>query len=255
MTDEYISHLHRRLDVLKLCASLCKVSADDAYFVRNAQAKLLEASEHRRRIDELCEQYEQLKEREAKLLADLEVRLQLAECQKAFIDSLPSKSTSQLSGVATQGNSSSLAAAGAGGERASRQQVIAGSKHVTNFIAYLSEDEFANVPKYMKGRFTLAALNKLVDGFNKAIAYKYELLALPKSRLKEPQWKRVSAYLVQETAETKRLSFVVDADLTGKGGGAFESSRVVTQFMVVMRHCGRIREIRGPERIVRYAVV
>lgn len=254
MTDEYISHLHRRLDVLKLCVSLCKVSADDAYFVRNAQAKLLEASEHRQRIDELCEQYEQLKEQEAKLLADLEVGLQLAECQRAFIDSLPPKSTSQLSGVATQGNSSSLAAAGAGGERASRQQVTVGSKHV-NLIAHLSEEEFANVPKYMKGRFTLAALNKLVDGFNKAIASKYELLALPKSRLKEPQWKRVSAYHMQETAETKRLSFVVDADLTGKGGGTFESSRVVTQFVVVMRHCGRIREIRGPERIVRYVVV
>ncbi|KAL1448730.1 hypothetical protein MTO96_028166 [Rhipicephalus appendiculatus] len=209
MTDEYIAHLHRRLDVLKLCVSLCKTWRS------------------------VCSS---------------------PSVKKSFIDNLPPKPTSQPSGVATQG--SSLTAATAAGDRPCRQQVTAGSKHVTNFIAHLSEEEFANIPKYMKGRFMLAALNKLVDGFNKAIASKYELLALPKSRLKEAQWKRVSAYNMQETAETKRLSFVVDADLTGKGGGAaFESSRVVTQFMVVMRHCGRIREIRGPERIVRYVVV
>ncbi|KAL3222562.1 hypothetical protein MRX96_049980 [Rhipicephalus microplus] len=216
--EEYIARLHHRLEVLKLCVSLCKVSTDDAYFVKNARAKLVDASEHQRRIDELLKQYEEVKEREAKLLTDLEVRVQLAECQRSFVESLPPKS--QPSGVATQ-------------------------------------EEFSSVPKYMKGRFTLAAINKLVDGFNKAIASKYELLALPKSRLKEAQWKRVTTYQMQETTETKRLSFVVDADLTGKSGGgaAFESSRVVTQFAVVMRHCGRIREIRGPERIVRYVVV
>ncbi|KAL3202534.1 hypothetical protein MRX96_042431 [Rhipicephalus microplus] len=216
--EEYIARLHHRLEVLKLCVSLCKVSTDDAYFVKNARAKLVDASEHQRRIDELFKQYEEVKEREAKILTDLEVRVQLAECQRSFVESLPPKS--QPSGIANQ-------------------------------------EEFSSVPKYMKGRFTLAAINKLVDGFNKAIASKYELLALPKSRLKEAQWKRVAAYHTQETAETKRLSFVVDADLTGKSGGgaAFESSRVVTQFAVVMRHCGRIREIRGPERIVRYVVV
>ncbi|XP_075721678.1 SKA complex subunit 1-like [Rhipicephalus microplus] len=247
--EEYIARLHHSLEVLKLCVSLCKVSTDDAYFVKNARAKLGDASEHQRRIDELFKQYEEVKEREAKILTDLEVRVQLAECQRSFVESLPPKS--QPSGVATQG--SSLAA----GDRPCRQQVTAGSKHVTKLIAPLSEEQFSSVPKYMKGRFTLAAINKLVDGFNKAIASKYELLALPKSRLKEAQWKRVTAYHTQETAETKRLSFVVDADLTGKSGGgaAFESSRVVTQFAVVMRHCGRIREIRGPELIVRYVVV
>ncbi|KAL3222564.1 hypothetical protein MRX96_049982 [Rhipicephalus microplus] len=213
---EYIARLHHRLEVLKLCVSLCKVSTDDAYFVKNARAKLVDASEHQRRIDELYKQYEEVKEREAKILTDLEVRLQLAECQRSFVESLPPKS--QPSGVAIQG--SSLAA----GDKPCRQQVTAGSKHVTKVIA----------PPKRRG-----------------------ILQRPQSRLKEAQWKRVTAYHTQETADTKRLSFVVDADLTGKSGGgaAFESSRVVTQFVVVMRHCGRIREIRGPERIVRYVVV
>ncbi|KAH8028385.1 hypothetical protein HPB51_016498 [Rhipicephalus microplus] len=176
--EEYIARLHHRLEVLKLCVSLCKVSTDDAYFVKNARAKLVDASEHQRRIDELLKQYEEVKEREAKILTDLEVRLQLAECQKSFVEGL-GEPKSQPSGVATQG--SSLAA----GDKPCRQQVTAGSKHVTNLIAPLSEEEFSSVPKYMKGRFTLAAINKLVDGFNKAIASKYQLLALPKSRLKD----------------------------------------------------------------------
>ncbi|XP_050037090.2 uncharacterized protein [Dermacentor andersoni] len=256
MTDEYIAHLHRRLDVLNLCVSLAKISADDAYFVKDAQAKLQLTKEHQGRIRELGEQYQQAKEQEAELLADLDVRLQLAECQKSFLDSLPRRPAPQQDVLArgNQGNGSSVAGVG-GGDRPqpSSQRQAAGPRSCANCIAYLSEGEFASVPKYMKGRFTLPALNKLVDSFNKALASKYQLLALPKSRLKDAQWKRVTAYHQQETAETKRLCFLVDDDLT-KGGG-FESTRVVTQFMVVMRHCGRIREIRGPERIVRYVAV
>ncbi|KAH8028432.1 hypothetical protein HPB51_016883 [Rhipicephalus microplus] len=84
--------LHHSLEVLKLCVSLCKVSTDDAYFVKNARAKLVDASEHQRRIDELFKQYEEVKEREAKILTDLEVRVQLAECQRSFVESLPPKS-------------------------------------------------------------------------------------------------------------------------------------------------------------------
>ncbi|KAL3202532.1 hypothetical protein MRX96_042429 [Rhipicephalus microplus] len=227
--DEYIARLHHSLEVLKLCVSLCKVSTDDAYFVKNARAKLVDASEHQRRIDELFKQYEEVKEREAKILTDLEVRVQLAECQRSFVESLPPKS--QPSGVATQG--SSLAA----GDKALSP---AGYRWIQ------ARHEPHRSPK-----------RRGILQRPQAIASKYELLALPKSRLKEAQWKRVAAYHTQETAETKRLSFVVDADLTGKSGGgaAFESSRVVTQFVVVMRHCGRIREIRGPERIVRYVVV
>ncbi|XP_075555358.1 uncharacterized protein LOC142587900 [Dermacentor variabilis] len=252
MTDEYIAHLHRRLDVLNLCVSLAKISADDAYFVKDAQAKLQLTKEHQGRIRELGERYQQAKEQEAKLLADLDVRLQLAECQKSFLDSLPRRSAPQQ-GVLARGNQGNGSSEAGDRPQPSSQRQAAGPRSGANCIAYLSEGEFASVPKYMRGRFTLATLNKLIDSFNKALASKYELLALPKSRLKDAQWKRVTAYHEQETAETKRLCFLVDDDLT-KGGG-FESIRVVTQFMVVMRHCGRIREIRGPQRIVRYVAV
>ncbi|KAH8019578.1 hypothetical protein HPB51_020277 [Rhipicephalus microplus] len=94
-------YVYSRLEVLKLCVSLSKVSTDDAYFLKNAHAKLVDASAHQRRIDELFKQYEQLKEQEAKILADLQVRVELAECQRSFIESLPPKS--QPTGTATQG--------------------------------------------------------------------------------------------------------------------------------------------------------
>ncbi|KAL3182860.1 hypothetical protein MRX96_006666 [Rhipicephalus microplus] len=121
-----VDELCNKLEVLKLCVSLSKVSTDDAYFLKNAHAKLVDASAHQRRIDELFKQYEQLKEQEAKILADLQVRVELAECQRSFIESLPPKS--QPTGTATQG--SSLAA----GDKGSRRKVTAASKNVTNFV-------------------------------------------------------------------------------------------------------------------------
>ncbi|KAL3218374.1 hypothetical protein MRX96_031564 [Rhipicephalus microplus] len=98
--DEYIAHLNRKLEVMKLCVSLSMASTEDAHFVMDAQAKLVDACEHRWRIDELCKQYEQVKERQAKVLAGLEVQMQLAECQKSFLYSLPPKS--RASGMAAK---------------------------------------------------------------------------------------------------------------------------------------------------------
>ncbi|KAH9370411.1 hypothetical protein HPB48_008701 [Haemaphysalis longicornis] len=96
-------------------------------------------------------------------------------------------------------------------------------------------------------------VKKLVDAFNKALASKYRLLALPKSQVPKLQRGKVAAYREQETAETKKLRFLVEGDLTGKGS-PFDSRRTAASFFVLMRHCGKMREIRGPGSIVRYVV-
>ncbi|KAK8788062.1 hypothetical protein V5799_022162 [Amblyomma americanum] len=236
MSDEYIAGLHRKLDVLGLCVGLSRLSHDDAYFVKEAQAKLQEAIKSQRRCHELIAQYEELKEEEAKLFSDLQLQLQLAECMKKFVDDLPAAAPAQQA-------------------TAARQKGGALQAGVATSVAYLTEDEFARVPKYMRGRFTLAGLNKLVDVFNRALSSKYALLSLPKTRLKDSQWKQVATYRQQETHETKGVRFLTDADLTKGPSAAFESSRAVSNFVVLMRHCGRLREIRGPQRIVRYVVV
>lgn len=241
MTDEYIAQLNHHLDVLNLCVTVSELSPDDAYFVKKAQAKLQEAVQAKRETDELVQRYEQLKEEKSALVAGVELRLRLAECQSAFLDALPPSKVVPRGAAASSGPADPATA-----DRKGSQDV----KH----IPYLSEEEFARVPKYMKGRFTLAALDKLVDAFNAALDAKYALLALPKSRLKEPQWKKVTAYRQQETPETKGLRFVTDGDLTVKGS-ALESSRTVSSFAAIMRNCNRLREIRGPQRLVRYVVV
>lgn len=246
MTDEYIADLHRKLDVLGLCVGLSRLSHDDAYFVKEAQAKLQEAIKSQGRCYELIAQCEQLKEEEAKLFSELQLQLQLAECMKKFVDDLPAAAPTQQAATAGQKG---------GAQQAGKSLGTGGQVNVAASLAYLTEDEFARVPKYMRGRFTLDGLNKLVDVFNRALSSKYALLALPKARLKEAQWKQVTAYHQQETQETRRVRFVTDADLTKGPSAAFESTRAVTAFVVVMRHCGRLREIRGPQRIVRYVVV
>lgn len=241
MTEGYIAQLNHRLDVLDLCVTVSELSPDDAYFVKHANEKLEAAVQAKREIDELVRRYEQLKQEKAALVADLELRLRLAECQKEFLDALPPSKVVPRGAEANNGPAEPSTA---------DRKVCRDVKHVP----YLTEEEFARVPKYMKGRFTLAALDKLVDAFNAALDAKYALLALPKSRLKESQWKKVTAYRGQETAETRGLRFVTDGDLTVRGS-ALESIRTVTSFAAIMRNCNRLREIRGPQRVVRYVVV
>lgn len=125
--------------------------------------------------------------------------------------------------------------------------------HPSGIIAHLTSEEFARAPKYAKGTLSLDLVKKLVDDFNEALASKYRLLALPKSEVPKLQRGKVAAYRELETAETKQLRFLVEGDLTGKGG-PFGSRRTAASFFMLMRHCGKIREIRGPGSIVRYAV-
>ncbi|KAH9375018.1 hypothetical protein HPB48_003808 [Haemaphysalis longicornis] len=242
-SEEYIAHLNRRLDELDLSIKISEVGPEDAYFLKKAQEKLREAVQTKREIDELIQRYEQLKAEKAALVAGLEMRLRLAELQKAFLDALPPSEPGGAVGGAANNGPADLA----GADKKGRPQDI---KH----ISPLTEEEFARTPKYARGHLTLAKLNKLVVAFNAAMDAKYELLALPKSRLKDSQWKKVTTYRQQETHETKGLRFVTSGDLNTKGS-AFESSRTVMDFVTLLRQCNRLREIRCPQRIVRYVVV
>lgn len=240
--EEYIAHLNRRLDVLDLCVEMSEIGPDDSYYMKKAQEKLQEAVQTKRKIDELIRRYEQLQEEKAALVAGLEMRLRLAELQKAFVDALPPSEPEGAVGGAANSGPANIGGADKKGTK--------NNKH----ISPLTEEELARAQKYARGRLTLAQLNKLVVAFNAALDAKYELLALPKCRLKDPQWKKVTTYRQQETTETKGVRFVTSGDLTGKGS-AFETSRAVMDFVAIMRQCNRLREIRCPQRIVRYVVV
>lgn len=127
--------------------------------------------------------------------------------------------------------------------------------HSSDYIAQLTEEELASVPKHARGRLTLAENNALVDAFNEALSNKYRLLAMPKSQLRRALWTKAAVYRQQETNETKHRRFLTEDDLAANGGPGFASRSAIVCFALLLRHCGRIREIRGPGRIVRYTVI
>ncbi|KAH9361008.1 hypothetical protein HPB48_019610 [Haemaphysalis longicornis] len=195
-SEEYIAHLNRRLDELDLSIKIAELGPEDAHYLKKAQEKLREAVQTKREIDELIQRYEQLKAEKAALVAALEMRLRLAELQKAFLDGLPQSAPGDAAAGADNNGPADLTTA----DKKGPQQDI---KH----ISPLTEEEFASAKKCARSRFTLAGLNELVVAFNAALDAKYALLELPKSHLTGSQRKKMSPYCQQETSETKGLRF------------------------------------------------
>lgn len=241
MDSDFLNRLNRSLEELDLCVAQARMSSDGKSFTRNGEGTGEEDTQLESEIDQLARRFAELKLEEAPVVANLEARLEIAKRRPNFLAmgvSAPSATSPATKAFLA---SSGMAAA-------------EGSPLCTNFVAYLSEEEFEHLPKHTKGRYTLTALNELVDAFNLALVNKYALMGLPKCCLDATQLHKVTAYKKQETTDTRNLRFLTTGDLTTRGG-AFKSARELTSFVLIMRHCGRIREIPGPECILRYVVV
>lgn len=113
-------------------------------------------------------------------------------------------------------------------------------------IEYLTAAEFESVPKYMKLRMKYEQINQAIDELNKAMNAKAAIMS-NKSRQNDHACKE---YKTQETKDTKGLSFIVDKDITTLSHMKLDKNG--HNILTILRHCQRIREIRG-NRLVRYA--
>ncbi|GBN05896.1 Spindle and kinetochore-associated protein 1 [Araneus ventricosus] len=120
-------------------------------------------------------------------------------------------------------------------------------------MQFVTIQEFENVPKYMKGRFKYEQVNKFVEEFNNALEGKYKLLLMSRKELKPAQLKEWQKLKAQENAETKSLYFCTSDDLRDYGNIKLDKASL--NIMTILRHCGKVREIRGPGPIIRYTVV
>ena len=121
-------------------------------------------------------------------------------------------------------------------------------------IRFLSLDEFASIPKYMKGRLGYDNVNTSIQEFNTALGARYAFLAkgfqaMASMALK----KRYKEMKSTETRDTRGVFFVVADDLKNSETLKSEASRRV--IFTILRHFQLIREIRGPLSLVRYAAV
>ncbi|XP_071508378.1 SKA complex subunit 1-like [Diadema antillarum] len=117
---------------------------------------------------------------------------------------------------------------------------------------YVTVPEFEAVPKYMKGRMTYNSINEIVDGFNRALESKYHLMKRPRSGLNDRDRKQYYKYKEQQNKHTAGAYFVTEDDLKRLGKLKVDSSARAA--LTMLRHCGRMREIRGGG-LTRYAVI
>lgn len=120
-----------------------------------------------------------------------------------------------------------------------------------NYINYLKVAEYDAVPKYMKGRLTYNKINSVIDEINKTFEIKYKLMHQKKSTLPEKKKQIYKAYKEQENAQAQGFSFIIDADL--KEHTNIRIDATLRSIIVILRHCGRIKEIRGGG-LTRYAI-
>jgi len=118
-------------------------------------------------------------------------------------------------------------------------------------LAYLTVEEFEEIPKYIKGRISYDQVNNAVDEIHKVVAAKYKILRLPRSAMGEPVMKKYKAFKEAETPETEGEYFFIDEDL--KTYSQLKMDSTGRAILTMLRHCGRLREVRG-KKLLRYVL-
>lgn len=119
----------------------------------------------------------------------------------------------------------------------------AARKSVVPSIAYLTTDELASAPAYMRTRLSLDKVNSAVDEVQDAFNRKYELLRAAGRALAPEQRRAQAAYkaLELEHPKLKGLLFVSEDDL--KAARHVKQDQTGKNIMSVLRHVQRLKEL------------
>ncbi|XP_076104773.1 SKA complex subunit 1-like [Mytilus galloprovincialis] len=117
-------------------------------------------------------------------------------------------------------------------------------------VEYVTVEEFEGVPKYMKGRLSYSQVNGAIDELNKPLKEKYKILSMKRTTLNDINRKRYEKFKLQETKDTAGEYFIVEEDI--KEFSTLKIDNVGRAILTILRHCGRMKEIRGSGHI-RYA--
>lgn len=121
-------------------------------------------------------------------------------------------------------------------------------------IPSIAAEEFETVPKYMRGRLTRERVNGGVEFLNRVLLDKYTFLRQNPAKLSPDQRQKYYDWKDCETEETAGKFFVTETDLKaalaakGSAGASVPSFKLDSTgraILAILRHCGRIREVRG----------
>lgn len=124
-----------------------------------------------------------------------------------------------------------------------------------NNIALLSDEEFEQLPKYLKGRLTSTKINSFIQDFNRFLTEKYTLLLRSNpAKLSVDQRQKFFEWKAAELEELAGRCFLTEADFKAKNGtGHFKFDQVARNILTILRQVGRIKEIRS-SGIIRYVL-
>lgn len=126
--------------------------------------------------------------------------------------------------------------------------------HVPSEIPAITLEEFETVPKYMRGRLTREKVNGGVEFLNRVLLDKYTFLRQNPTKLPPDQRQKYYDWKDCEMEETLGKFFVTETDVkaalgakggTGMSSATFKLDSTGRAILAIMRHCGRIKEVRG----------
>ena len=98
--------------------------------------------------------------------------------------------------------------------------------------------------RYVKGRLTLEKVNEAVNSLNEIYTEKYKILATNPSKLKEPLKTKFFDHKALETKETQGFRFLIESDIKDSRE-KFKLDPTGRSVVVILRHLGRMKEVRG----------
>lgn len=114
-------------------------------------------------------------------------------------------------------------------------------------LARVTDSELADCPQYVKGRLTVDKIARVVNKFNEFVCTKY---VIADRTLREcragPDRERWQAFKDSECPETEGETFVTDLEL--RAFSDFKMDATARQTINVLRHIGRIKEVRGKKK-------
>lgn len=134
---------------------------------------------------------------------------------------------------------------------------------VNTVVVGLSQEEFDQIPKYMKGRLTLEKMSVLVEQLNQLYTDKYAIMCQNPSRLGHEHRQRYWDWKEAECDEVQERHFVTEADIKSAmqahaarqgASGVFKLDPLGRSILAILRHFGRIREVRTPG-VVRFVIL
>jgi spindle and kinetochore-associated protein 1 len=123
-------------------------------------------------------------------------------------------------------------------------------RRVIPTIEPVTDDEFAGVPSYMRGRITCEKMNRAIEDIQNILKHKYNIMATPMMDMSESQVKQWKTYKSHETKELTKEIFFAETDIIKTK--TLKQDNTGRSILTILRHLQRIRNARcaDPKRFI-----